>query len=96
VTKKRAVTLSVASLIALIVLIMLTFGDRGFLDVYRLHKRNQAMADEITAARVQIDSLEAEVARLRSDTAYITKNARENLGMARPGEKIYIIKTDPK
>jgi cell division protein FtsB len=84
------------SLLVAVILAMLTFGDRGFLDVYRLNRRDKALAAEITAARAQIDSLEAEVERLRSDTAYITKIARESLGMARPGEKIYIIKTNPR
>ncbi|MCL2183540.1 MAG: septum formation initiator family protein [Chitinispirillia bacterium] len=94
--KNRTIAIAAAALLAAAMLLALTFGDRGLLDVYRLHKRDKALTGEIAAANAQIDSLKAEVRRLRSDTSYITKIARESLGMAKPGEKVYIFVTEDK
>jgi len=85
----RKIALIAAPAVALAVLAALTFGDRGLLDVYRLHKSDKARTAEIAAAHAEIDSLKAEIKRLQTDTAYIERIAREGLGMARPGEKIF-------
>jgi len=87
--KKGKLIALIALPIALVAaLAVLTFGNQGFLDMYRLYGEDKARAREIAAARAKIDSLNAEIERLKNDTAYIEKFARENLGMARKGEKI--------
>jgi cell division protein FtsB len=45
--------------------------------------------EEIAVKNRQIDSLRKEIELLTNDTAYIERIAREKLGMARPGEKVY-------
>jgi len=88
--KKGKLTVLIAASAALIAaLIVLTFGNQGFLDMYRLRGQDAARDREIAAARAEIDSLKAEIERLQNDTAYIEKIAREKYGMARKGEKIY-------
>jgi cell division protein FtsB len=62
------------------------FGKQG---IYYLYREERVKSTEIRQNAHTIDSLRQEIARLTSDTAYIERIAREKLGMARPGEKIY-------
>jgi cell division protein FtsB len=87
--KSRKIILIIASVAVAAILCVLTFGNYGFLDMYRLYKNDAARAQEIAAVRAEVDSLKAEIEKLKSDTAYIEKVAREKLGMARKGEKIF-------
>jgi cell division protein FtsB len=87
--KGRKIALAAASVAAAAVLYVLVFGDYGFMDMYRLHSSDKARVREIAAARAEIDSLKAEIERLKYDTAYIERVAREKLGMARKDEKIF-------
>jgi len=43
-----------------------------------------------------MDSLSVQNQRLKSDTAYMEKIAREKLGMARKDEKVYKFIEEPK
>jgi len=87
--KNRKIALLVFAVALAAALVMITIGDRGFLDMYRLHKKEKSRIQEIAAARAEIDSLKAEIEKLLNDTAYIERVARERLGMALPDEKIY-------
>ncbi|MDR3013333.1 MAG: septum formation initiator family protein [Chitinispirillales bacterium] len=87
--RNRKLLLIVASIVAVGVLILLTVSERGFLDMYRLHREDKGRIQEIKAARMEIDSLKTEIERLRNDTAHIERVARERLGMARKGEKVF-------
>ena len=87
--KKKLAALIIVSVVAVAVMAVLTFGDRGFLDVYRLHSMETVRAKEVAEAQAKIDSLKAEIERLKNDTAYIEKIAREKLGMAKKDEVIF-------
>jgi cell division protein FtsB len=87
--KKKLAALIIVSAAAVAVLAVLTFGDRGFLDVYRLYNMETARAKEVAEAQSKIDSLKAEIERLKNDTAYIERIAREKLGMAKKDELIF-------
>jgi cell division protein FtsB len=64
-------------------------GPAGIVSMYRSGKELRRLQTEMARAHARVDSLTAEIERLKSDTVYIEKMAREKLGMARPGEKIY-------
>ena len=49
------------------------------------HSFNQ----ELPTSRRTIDSLKIEIERLKNDTAYIERIAREKYGMARENEKMF-------
>ncbi|MDR2577949.1 MAG: septum formation initiator family protein [Chitinispirillales bacterium] len=87
--KSKKIIFIAASVIAVTAIVLMTVGDRGFLDMYRLHREEKSRIREVAAARAEIDSLKAEIERLRNDTAYIERVARERLGMARKGEMIF-------
>jgi cell division protein FtsB len=96
VKKGRVIALSVLLAVAIAVIAVLTFGNQGFLDMYRLYRMDRERAVEIAAAQSEIDSLRAEIERLKNDTAYIEWLARERLGMARRGERVFIIVEDER
>lgn len=58
-------------------------GDR------KLRAQIGALHAQIDSLHVRNAELEAERKRLLTDTAYIERLARKELGMARPGEKVY-------
>ncbi|MDR0330245.1 MAG: septum formation initiator family protein [Chitinispirillales bacterium] len=86
--KKRIAVIAVAAAAAIALLVALTVGNQGFLDMYRAYRQDKELTQKIEGARAEADSLRAEIERLKGDTAYIEKVAREKLGMARKDEKI--------
>ena len=87
--KKKRLAITIAALVAAIAfLAALSVGNQGFLDMYGAYRQDRELTQKIDAARAEADSLREEIERLKSDTAYIEKVAREKLGMARKDEKI--------
>jgi cell division protein FtsL len=76
-------------LFVLAVLYMLLGGINGITGFYRLHTDVRRLESQLTRTHEAIDSLQRELERLKSDTAYIERTAREKLGMARRDERIY-------
>lgn len=88
--RRRAATL--ASIIALIALVVGSlFGDRGMLHLLAQKERAESLSREIEDLRVENRRLAAEIAALRSDPRSIERLAREQLGLARPGETVFLI-----
>ncbi|HON11316.1 MAG: septum formation initiator family protein [Fibrobacter sp.] len=82
-------------LVLLLFLVFSLFGDQGFIALYKHHQQNRKLSSQIKQSHRVIDSLKTEIERLKNDTVYIEKIAREKLGMARRDEKIYkFIKED--
>ncbi len=67
-------------------------GDRGLLAMLRARKQHDALSDEIARQRIENARLAEEARRLREDPAAIEEIARRDLGLIRPGEKVFIIK----
>ena len=64
-------------------------SDEGLIGLYRSYRERRKTEAQIRRMNHLIDSLEARIERLHSDTAYIERIAREKLGMARPDERVY-------
>ena len=79
-----------------IALYVLLGGTRGVMGLYRLHRDVSSLQRQLHSARSTVDSLEVEILRLRSDTAYIERVARQKLGMARRDEQIYKFVKEPE
>jgi len=67
------------------------FGDRGILSLRTQQQRAEALAREIAALRADNDRLASEIRALRSDGRAIERIAREELGLAAPGETVFVI-----
>lgn len=86
---------AVASLLALVALVLGSlFGDRGILQLLAQRKRAEALQHEIHEMRGENLRLAAEIRSLRSDPRAIERIAREQLGLARPGETVFILRED--
>jgi cell division protein FtsB len=79
----------IALFIACLLVTSLFVGRAGVGRIYRsfvdVRKKERALAGQ----RTELDSLAVQNSRLKSDTAYMEKIAREKLGMARKDEKVY-------
>src|SRR5262245_34427473 len=92
--RKKAVIL--ASIIVMVGLVVGSlFGDRGLLQLVSQRQRADALAREIDQLRSENSHLAAEIAALRRDPAAIERLAREELGLARPGETVFVIRDEP-
>ncbi|MCC7417866.1 MAG: septum formation initiator family protein [Acidobacteria bacterium] len=67
-------------------------GDRGLLAMLRAREQYDRLAAAIAQQRAENARLRAEVERLTSDPAAIEEIARRDLGLIRPGEKVFIVK----
>lgn len=91
--RKRAATLG--SLIALIALVVGSFfGDRGIIRMVAQRERAESLKREIEQLRTENAHLAVEIAALRSDPRAIERLAREELGLARPGETVFLIREE--
>jgi cell division protein FtsB len=91
--RRKAATL--ASIIALVALIVgALFGDRGLLHLIDQRHRAEALAREVEELEGENAHLVTEIAALRTDPRAIERLAREELGFARPGETVFLVR-DP-
>jgi cell division protein FtsB len=67
-------------------------GDRGVLERLRARKQYQELDQSIEMLKVENAQMRGEIRRLRDDPSAIESLAREELGLIRPGEVLFIIK----
>jgi cell division protein FtsB len=67
-------------------------GDRGLLAMLRARQENDAMAAAIARQRAENARLREVVRRLREDPSAIEEIARRELGLIKPGERLFIVK----
>jgi cell division protein FtsB len=77
-----------------VLLLQDVFGTHGVLAMRRSMQEAQQVQQEINRLNAENQQLQDNVQRLKSDPAAIEKIAREDMGLARPGE--YIFKIAPK
>jgi cell division protein FtsB len=90
--RKAALLASVIAIIALVVGSL--FGDRGILQLMAQRQRALDLAREIEEIRAENLRLAAEIHALRTDPRAIERIAREELGLARPGETVFLVKDE--
>lgn len=78
--------------LAAAVIIDAIVGDRGLLAMLRARARYEAAIAALEQQRAENDRLRERVVRLTDDPAAIEELAREQLGLMRPGEKLFILK----
>ena len=66
-----------------------TFGERGLLHLWRLWGEQKKLDEANFLLQKENEVLRERIYRLRHDDLYLEKIAREDLGLARPGEIIY-------
>ena len=90
-TRMRAWVLG--TVIALIALAVgSVFGDRGILSMVGEREKIEALRGELDALRSENARLSAEITDLRQNPRAIERLAREELGLARPDETVFLIR----
>ena len=70
-------------------------GDRGLLAMLRVRGQYTALAATLAHERAENARLAEQARRLREDPGAIEEVARRELGLIKPGEKVFIIKDVP-
>jgi cell division protein FtsB len=75
--------------IVIITVVAASTGDHGLVRLYSLRAEHARIVSRSAEIDSDNERLRAEVRLLREDRRAIERIAREELGMARPGERIY-------
>lgn len=67
-------------------------GERGLLAMLRARRQHDELAATIAREQAENGRLREEARRLREDPVAIEEIARRDLGLIRPGEKVFILK----
>ena len=67
-------------------------GDRGFMAMLHARRQHDELSATLARQRAENVRLREEARRLREDPDAIEELARRELGLIRPGEKVFIIK----
>ncbi len=82
-------------LLTALVLIDSIVGEKGVLALVRTRRELQVLEQTVQAARVENQRLVEQARRYREDPATIEELARRDLGLIKPGEKLFIIRDLP-
>lgn len=79
-------------IIIIIISVFLFFflnGSDGMIALFNAYRENKQLETKISDLNETIDSLKVTIEKLKTDTTYIEKMAREKLGMAGKDETVY-------
>lgn len=78
--------------VTLVLIIDALVGEKGLLETMRASRRHRELTASIEKLRLENGQLREEARRLREDPSAIESLAREELGLIRPGELLFIVK----
>jgi cell division protein FtsB len=90
--KKAGVLGTVIVLLALVVGSI--FGDRGLINLFQKREQVLTLRREIAALKADNAHLVREIAALKQSPRAIERLAREELGLARPDETVFLIREE--
>jgi cell division protein FtsB len=93
-TRKRALR-AVLALFLVLALGQLVLGDMGLLASFKQRHAASLLRREVAEKEAEIKALDADIEALNHDPFRIETLAREQLGLARPGEIIFQFQSDP-
>ncbi len=78
--------------VAAVIVVDALVGEQGLFAMLRARRQAEELAATIARQRAENARLRDEARRLNDDPATIEEVARRELGLIRPGEKVFIIK----
>jgi cell division protein FtsB len=81
--------------VTVVVVIDAIVGEKGLLALLQARREYRAVEIALDRARAENDQLREEARRLREDPSAIEELARRQLGLIKPGEKLFIIRDAP-
>ena len=86
------IILCLAGAFGLLMTFLAVYGDEGWRDVSRFYQEIDKLHNKIELLQQENKVLVEEIKNLRDEPwYYVEKIAREELGMVKPGEKVFII-----
>ena len=89
--RRRRTTSFIVLLIAVVLLGNAVVGENGLIALHRANRELVATFAVIEALRSENDNLREEVRMLREEPLKVEEIARRELGLIRPGEKVFIV-----
>jgi|SRR5215203_5804607 len=90
--RRRRTLQMLLAFVTLVLIINALVGERGLVQTLRARRQHEELVGAIDRLRADNASLREEARRLRTDPAAIEALARQELGLIRPGEMLFIIK----
>jgi len=81
-------------LVVLIILVFTVFGDNGLISLVRDKRHEKSLVQEKERIEKENKELRQEIERLKNDPSYVERLAREELGMVKEGEIVYMFPDD--
>jgi cell division protein FtsB len=82
----------VLALVAVVLVVDALVGDKGLLETMRARRQYVEVAASLDTLRQDNARLRDEIRRLKTDPSTIESIARDELGLMRPGELVFIVK----
>ncbi len=82
-------------LVAAVIIVDGLVGDRGLLAMLRARHEYDTLAASVSRQRMENARLRDTARRLREDPTAIEEIARRELGLIKPGERVFIVKDVP-
>ena len=90
--RNRRVVQILLLLVASVIIVDGLVGDRGLLAMLRARHEYDQLAASVSRQRAENARLRDQARRLREDPGAIEEIARRELGLIRPGERVFIVK----
>jgi cell division protein FtsB len=88
----RRLLLAALVFVTIVLLVDALVGEKGFVETLRARRQSREVAGALDSVRRDNAQLREQARRLREDPGAIESLAREDLGLIRPGELLFIIK----
>lgn len=94
-SRNRRIVQVLLILVASVIVVDGLVGDRGLLAMLRARHEYDELAAAVSRQRAENARLREQARRLREDPGAIEEIARRELGLIRPGERVFIVKDIP-
>ena len=90
IKKRRLIFFTIVLLSFLYLAISLVFGDMGFLRYKELHNKKTHLQTQIHELSAENEQLKSQIKLIKEEPFYTEKHGREDLGLAKPDEYIFL------
>ena len=90
--RRRRIVQYVLVFIGCVIVVDALVGDKGLLATTKARDEYRALESSLERARAENARLREEARRLKEDPSMIEEVARKELGLIKPGEKVFIVK----
>jgi cell division protein FtsB len=82
----------VLGFVTVVLVVDALIGDKGLIDTFRARRQHDALATALADKRQENSRLREDIRRLKEDPGAIEALARQDLGLIRQGEVLFIVR----